>query len=337
MDQRIRFCTSSDGVRIAYRVTGHGPLLIKAANWLSHLEFDQQSPVWRHWLRELARHYSFVSYDQRGCGLSDWDVEDLSIDARVRDLEAVVDALDLERFSILGISQGGATSVAYAARHPERVSRLVLYGAYARGRGKRGLSREERAEAETLLRLTPLASGKDNPAYRQVFTTLFVPDATAEQVRWFNELQRMSASPENATRIRVTSNDIDISDLAPTVQASTLVLHVREDAMIPFEEGRRLAALIPNARFVPLEGRNHILLEDEPAWPRFVEELHSFLRADCLSRPAARTSFPNSPRASSKSWSSSPEGSPTMKSPGISLSAPGPYATISPASSASWT
>ena len=214
-DQQIRFCTSSDGVGIAYATIGSGPPLVKAANWLSHLEVDGKSPVWRHWIRELSRHNTLVRYDERGCGLSDWNVEDFSLEAWVRDLEAVVDALELERFPLLGISQGGPIAIAYATRHPERVSHLILYGSYARGVSHRGLSDQDREERELLLRLIRVGWGKDHPAFRQVFTSLFIPDGTTEQMQWFNELQRVSATPENAARMCAAFCSLDVRALAP--------------------------------------------------------------------------------------------------------------------------
>jgi pimeloyl-ACP methyl ester carboxylesterase/tRNA A-37 threonylcarbamoyl transferase component Bud32 len=276
-EQQIRFCTSSDGVGIAYATTGSGPPLVKAANWLSHLEVDGQSPVWRHWIRELSRHHTLVRYDERGCGLSDWNVDEFSLDAWVRDLEAVVDALELERFPLLGISQGGPIAIAYATRHPERVSHLILHGSYARGVSHRGLSDQERDEREVLLSLIRVGWGKDHPAFRQVFTSLFIPDGTTEQIQWFNELQRVSAKPENAARMCAAFYTLDVRALAPQVRAPTLVLHGTGDMRIPFAEGRLLASLIPGARFVPIDSRNHLILESEPGWPRFLTEVRSFL------------------------------------------------------------
>ena len=275
--QRIRFCSARDGVRIACAEAGEGPPLVKVANYLTHLEYDWESPVWRHWLAALADHHRFVRYDERGCGLSDWDIDDFSVDAWVSDLEAVVDGLGLERFPLLGISQGGAVAIAYAVRHPEKVSHLVLYGAYALGRFTRSTSPEQQQEARTLLDLMRLGWGQDNPAFRQTFTTLFMPDATQVQMRWFNELQRRTTSPENAVRFEEAFYGIDVAELARRVMTPTLILHARGDAMIPFDEGRRLAALIPDSSFVPLESRNHILLETEPAWARFVQELSVFI------------------------------------------------------------
>jgi serine/threonine protein kinase/pimeloyl-ACP methyl ester carboxylesterase len=276
-DQQIRFCTSSDGVGIAYATTGSGPPLVKAANWLSHLEVDGKSPVWRHWIRELSRHHTLVRYDERGCGLSDWNIDEFSLEAWVRDLEAVVDALELERFPLLGISQGGPIAIAYTTRHPERVSHLILHGSYARGVSHRGISEQEREERELLLRLIRVGWGKDHPAFRQVFTSLFIPDGTTEQIQWFNELQRVSAKPENAARMCAAFYSLDVRAMAPQVRAPTLVLHGTGDMRIPFAEGRLLAKLIPGARFVPIESRNHLILESEPGWPRFLQEVRSFL------------------------------------------------------------
>lgn len=290
-EQQVRFCATPDGARIAYATVGAGPVLVKAANWLSHLEYDWTSPVWRHWLDGLSERHTLVRYDERGCGLSDWDVDDFSLDAWVRDLETVVDTLGLERFPLLGISQGGSVAITYAVRHPERVSHLILYGGYARGRWKLALSPQQREETEMLLTLTKLGWGRSNPAFRQVFTSLFIPDATTEQMRWFNELQRMSTSPENAVKFLRAFYEIDVSHLASMVTAPTLVLHAREDGRIPFDAGRELAASIPGARFVTLEGKNHILLENEPAWPRFLAAVHHFLESKGGDRQGSLYSF----------------------------------------------
>lgn len=277
MEQEIRFCTAADGVRIGYATAGSGPPLVKAANYLTHLEHDWKGPVWRHWLRGLAEHHTLVRYDERGCGLSDRDVTDFSIEAWVQDLEAVVDALGLERFSLLGISQGASVSVAYAVKHPQKVTRLVLYGGYARGRFHRDLTPEEMLQAETMINAIRVGWGQENPAFRQLFTTMMIPGGTEAQKDWLNELARISATPENAAAMERAFYHIDVSDLAPQVTSPTLVLHSRDDGGIPFEEGRLLAGLIPGARFVPLDSKNHILLEDEPAWPRFLSEVHAFL------------------------------------------------------------
>ncbi len=276
LSQDIRFCTTADGVRIAYATVGEGPPLVKAANWMNHLEYDWESPIWRHWVGELARDHQFVRYDERANGLSDWEVEELSFEALVSDLETVVDAVGLERFALLGISQGAAVSVAYAVRHPERVSRMVIYGGYAQGWRARSDPKEIawREAAGTLIRQ---GWGQDNPAFRQVFTTLFIPEGTSEQIRWHNELQRKCTSPDNAARLHDAFSTIDVSGLLPQVSAPTLVLHCRDDAVAPFDQGRLFATSIPGARFVPLESPNHLILPDEPAWARFMTEVRAFL------------------------------------------------------------
>jgi pimeloyl-ACP methyl ester carboxylesterase/DNA-binding CsgD family transcriptional regulator len=275
--QQIRFCTSGDGTRIAYSLSGKGPPIVKAATWLSHLEFDWTSPVWRHLLAEFMRTHTFVRYDERGCGLSDWEVADLSFDGWLRDLEAIVDTLKLERFPLLGISQGASIAVAYAVKHPERVSHLILHGGYARGRLKRGVDERLAQEAETMNQLAELGWGQDNPAFRQFFTTQFIPSGTPEQHRWFNELERISTSPKNAAQFMREFNDINVVDLLPQVKCPTIVLHSTNDARVPFAEGRLMAGLIPDARFVPLESDNHLVLEHEPAWERWVAEVRAFL------------------------------------------------------------
>lgn len=280
LEQRIRFCTAPDGVRIAYATSGAGPPLVKPANWLTHLEYDWESPVWRHWLRELSRDHTLVRYDERGSGLSDREVDDLSFEAWVRDLETVADAMELERFPLLALSQGCAVAIAYAVRHPERVTRLVLYGGFAAGAITRARTPEELEEATLLMRQLPLGWGRDNPAFRLFFAARFLPEGTPEQTRWFSELQRVTTTPEIAVRLRTTSAEIDVADMAHRVRAPTLVLHASGDAVIPFDQGRLLAALIPGARFVALASRNHILLEHEPAWSRFTDEVRRFLGSE---------------------------------------------------------
>ena len=285
LGQRIQFCTSTDGVNVAYATSGTGPPLVKPANWMTHLEYDWESPVWRHWLRELSRGRTLVRYDERGNGLSDRDVDDLSFDSWVRDLEAVVDAAGLERFPLLGLSQGCAVSIAYALRHPERVTQLVLYGGYAQGMLARAHTAPEREQASMIMRGIPLGWGRDNPAFRMFFAARFLPEGTPEQMRWFSELQRVTTTPEMGSRLLSTAATVDVTELAPQIRIPTLVLHSTGDEVAPFSEGRRLAALIPGARFVPLESRNHILLESEPAWTRFADEVRRFLDGDAASEP----------------------------------------------------
>jgi pimeloyl-ACP methyl ester carboxylesterase len=233
---------------------GRGPPVVRAAHWLSHIEYDPKSPVWSPWLRELSQKNTYIRYDQRGCGLSDLWAPNMSFESWISDLEAVVDAQRLERFALLGMSQGGAIAIAYAARHPERVSQLVLFGAYGRGMLRRAASPQQRDEADALIKLIRLGWGRDNPAFRQVFTSQFIPDGWREQHQWFNDLERISASPENAAAIVETLHEIDVTSMAEAICVPTLVLHVKHDARVPFEEGRHLAATIPSARFVPLEG-----------------------------------------------------------------------------------
>jgi pimeloyl-ACP methyl ester carboxylesterase/DNA-binding CsgD family transcriptional regulator len=283
LEQQIRFCTTPDRVRLAYATHGQGPPLVKAANWLTHLEFDWESPVWRHWLEQLGKGNTLVRYDERGCGLSDWEAEDLSFEAWVADLETVVDAAGLERFALLGISQGGAIALAYAVRHPERVTHLILYGAYARGRLRRDPSSHAREEAEMMLSLIRVGWGRPNPAFRRVFSELFVPGGTPDQLRWFDDLARTSTSPEMAERLERAFYQVEVTKLLAEVAAPTLVAHGRDDAMIPFAEGRLLATNVPDARFLPLESENHVLLADEPAWPVFVAGVREFLGSELAS------------------------------------------------------
>jgi pimeloyl-ACP methyl ester carboxylesterase/DNA-binding winged helix-turn-helix (wHTH) protein len=276
--QEVRFCTAADGARIAYAVAGNGPPLVKAANWLNHIEYDWESPVWSHLLHALAARYRLVRYDERGNGLSDWNVDDISFDAFVRDLESVTDTVGIDRFPLFGVSGGCSVSILYALRHPQRVTHLVLYGGFARGRRKRG-NDQEVAQSDALATLMLQGWGQENPVFRQIFTSMFIPEGSAEQWQWFNDLQRMTASPQNAVRLMHAREEVDIEHLLPQVQVPTLVLHCRDDARIPFEEGRRIAAGIKDARFVALEGRNHLILESEPAWGRMLEEITKFLQS----------------------------------------------------------
>lgn len=278
--QRVYFATSSDGARIAYAVAGKGPPLVKAATFMCHLEYDWESLVWQHWLEEFTREHTLIRYDERGNGLSDWEVEDLSFEAWVRDLEAVVDAAGLERFPLFANSQAGAVAVAYTVRHPEKVSHLILYGAYARGWLHRDLTDTQRTEEQLLIDLMRIGWGRENPAFRQVFAMQLRPDATLEELRAFDELMRISTSAENAARLEREMHRTDVRRLAPLITVPTLVIHPRHDAAVPFEEGRLLASLIPNAQFVALESNNHLLTESEPAWVKFVAVLRRFLSED---------------------------------------------------------
>jgi class 3 adenylate cyclase/pimeloyl-ACP methyl ester carboxylesterase len=276
-EQEIHFCKTRDGVQLAYSRIGQGPAIVKTGNWMTHLEFDFESPIWRHLYRELARDHAVYRYDARGNGLSDREIPDVCFENFVDDLEAVVDAANIERFALLGISQGCSVSIAYAVRHPERVSHLVLYGGFAVGARKRVRTEAEKEAGEAMLTLMRLGWGQEDAAFRQLFTSQFIPDGTKEQADWFNELQRISCSPADAVRNLLASGETDVTSLLAQVKAATLVMHARHDARVPFEAGRRMAAGIPGARFVPLEGRNHLILESEPAFPRFLDEMRAFL------------------------------------------------------------
>ena len=274
--QDLRYCTTPDGVRLAYATVGDGPPLVKASNWLTHLDFEWGSPIWRHWWSALANHHRVIRYDERGNGMSQRDISDVSFDTWVRDLETVVDAAGLDRFPLLGISRGGSIAIAYAVKHPERVSKLVLYGAFSAGLNHIGTPEqlEARRALNSLLRL---GWGLKNPAFCRTFTCRFIPDATPEQEEWFDELQRVSTSPENAARLAERDMNIDVRPLLSQVRVPTLVIHCDRDKVVDAEKGRFIAAGIPGARYVSLPSRNHLMLEEEPAWTMFLQELGLFL------------------------------------------------------------
>jgi pimeloyl-ACP methyl ester carboxylesterase/DNA-binding CsgD family transcriptional regulator len=275
--QRIRYLQTPDAVRVAWAEAGSGPCVVKASNWLTHLEYDWESPLWHHWLHLFAGASRFIRYDERGCGMTDWDVADYSPARWVEDLEQVIDAAAPDGpVALLGISQGAATCISYAVRHPERVSKLVLYGGYARGWSKREDS-EARARYEAICELVRTGWGTDTPAFREVFTSRFVPDAARSQLEWFNELCRKTTRPDVATKLLRARADVDVRDLLSRVTVPTLVLQARGDQVTPIEEGRLIAAGIPGAEFVELDSRNHVLLEHEPAWARFSSIVREFL------------------------------------------------------------
>ncbi len=275
--QEIRYCTSKDRVSIAYAVSGEGQPLVKAANWLSHLEYDFNSPVWSHWWNALSSKYQLIRYDERGCGLSDWEIGEFSFDAWVQDLEMVVDTVGLDRFPLLGISQGASVAIAYAVRHPERVSHLILYGGYAQGSLNRSPDPEQTEEIQLIWDIVRVGWGQEKSAFRKLFASFFMPDGTPEQYASFSELQRMSTSPENAEQFIKTFNHIDVSGLLSKVTAPTLIIHGRGDLEVPHSQSRFMAKHIPNAKLVTLESRNHILGEHEDAWVEFLSELDTFL------------------------------------------------------------
>ncbi len=278
MTTQICFYKSFDGVRLAYTSAGRGPAMLEVATWLNHLENDWKSPVWGPRLAELSKRFTLTRYDGRGCGLSDHDVENVSFEAALGDLEAVADAAGLKQFILLGCCQGSGLAIAYAARHPERVSQLILYGAFARGRLRRNPTPQDLDEIETMLKLVHLGWGRDNPAFRQVYTTTFIPDSKPDQYRWFTELQRLSTSSDNAVRLIRGFDAMDVSEALAQIRSPTLVLHARNDCRVPFAEGQHVASSIAGAEFVPLDSRNHILLQQQPAWRDFFTEIDRFLR-----------------------------------------------------------
>ncbi len=276
MRQRIQFCSAKDGVRIAYASVGDGPPIVKAANWLSHLELDWDAPIWSPLLRDLAQDHRVIRYDERGNGLSDWDVESIDLDSFVTDLETVVETTDLERFALLGISQGAAVSIEYAVRHPERVACLILFGGYPAG-WRIGATPEEILEREAIMTLTATGWGRDNPAYRQIFSSTFMPSATHEELDWFNEFQRQTTSAENAVRFLSAFGDIDVRHRLSKLRVPTLVIHSLGDRRIPASIGRDLAATISDAEFTGLDSDNHLLLGREPASRAFLQAVRAFL------------------------------------------------------------
>ncbi len=288
MEQQIKFCRSADGINIAYSTVGSGPPFVKAGNWMNHLELDWPSPVWSHLLHEFSACNQLIRYDQRGTGLSDQNTTDLTLETFVADLESVVDSVGIERFTLFGISQGGPVALAYAHRHPEKVSHLILLGSFAAGWKRAGLEPgvlEKRQAQVTLIRQ---GWKSKNPAIRQLWTTLCIPEGSQEEVRSFNDLQRDSVSPENAAAIFEAIGDFDVRSILSELEVPVLVLHSRGDSLVPFEEGRRLAAMIEDAKFAPLDSPNHLLLRHEPAWPVFISEVRKFLGRDMMASGISR-------------------------------------------------
>lgn len=278
MQQQIHMASTPDNVRLAWARSGSGPVLVKASNWLTHLQHDLESPVWRHWIRFFSDHFDFVRFDERGCGMSDWQVDDVAERHWLTDLETVIDAAGIDRpMCLLGISQGGASAIRYAIKYPGRVSHLILYGSYARGWAMRGEADAQhyRAVAE----MVRLGWGSDNPVFRQTFTARFLPDGTHEQLDWYNDLCRKTISPDMAVRLLEARAHTDISTLLGQVRVPTLVLHARHDEVVPIAEGHRLAAEIPGSVFIELDSRNHVLLPHDPAWQAFRDAVLDFTGA----------------------------------------------------------
>lgn len=274
--QTVRYVTADDGVRLAWAHCGEGPTLVKAANWITHLEYDWESPIWHHWVKFLSRHFSMVRYDERGNGLSQRDPGDVSFPNWLPDLEKVVDSAGLtEPFVMLGISQGAMASIQYAARYPEKVSHLVIYGGYARGHGERGDS-EGMREYQAIVELTELGWGRSDPIYRRLFTKRFMPEGSEEQLSWFDQHCATTTDARMAAELLRSRIKADVSDLLSRIEVPTLVLHANRDRVAPFHCGQEIAAGIPGAQFVQLESCNHVLLESEPAWERFQDEVLQF-------------------------------------------------------------
>lgn len=296
MYQEIRFCSALDNTRLAYAKVGQGPALMKVGNWMSHLEYDWNSPVWQPWLEGWSRFHTFYRYDPRGCGLSDWDVSDFSFEALVSDLETVANAAGLEQFDLFAMSQGGCVSIAYTAKHPERVRRLIIYGGYLQGSLSGNPTPAVLEETEVRLKLLKLSWGSERPEYRQVFTTSLIPEGTPEQFAWFNNLQFVSTSPRNAMEVQRSFNLVDVREQAQLINVPTMVIQSKHDSAVPFELGRQTAAHIPNARFVVLDSKNHVLMRSEPAWNYFWDEFYRFLEVSSKF-PTAKVS------AEDKVWS----------------------------------
>jgi pimeloyl-ACP methyl ester carboxylesterase len=274
-EQEIQFFTASDGVRIAYTIGGSGPPLVRAVDWLNHLDFEWKNPLRRHWFTHIMRHHTFLRYDQRGSGLSDWNVRDFSFERSLKDFEELIEHVGFNHFAIVGSCQGGPIGTAYAAKHPDRVTKLILYGAFGRGWPAPGSMITEQFHA--MLTLIRLGWGKDNPAFRQLWTTLFRPDASPAETEWMNEFQRITSSPENAACMLAEFPKINIMDLLPKVCCPTLVVHSREDAVVPAREGSLMASRIRGARFVELPSRSHEVVPGEPAWENLIQEVSKFL------------------------------------------------------------
>lgn len=276
MQQSIRYLKTRDGVRLAWAVMGSGMPLVKSANWLTHLNYDLDGPIWRHWIEFFGNHFRFIRYDERGCGMTDWEVGDLSVERWSEDLEAVIDVSNPgEKFALLGISQGTAPAVSYAVKYPERISKLILYGGYATGWAHRS-DEDGLRRYRAIIELARQGWGRDNPMFRQLFTALFVPGASPQQLEWFNELCRRTTTPEIASKLLIARSEVNVHHLLRQVSVPTLVLHARYDEVVPFSSGQTLAAEIPNAEFVQLDSRNHILLGDEPAWDVFKDAVLAF-------------------------------------------------------------
>jgi pimeloyl-ACP methyl ester carboxylesterase/DNA-binding CsgD family transcriptional regulator len=287
MRQDIRFCTTADGAKLAYAKSGNGPPLVMCSTWLTHLEHQWRSLAWKPWLEAFCGRYSVLRYDSRGCGLSDRELGEATFETWVSDLESVIDAAGFGRFSLLGTCWGGPVAIEYARRHPGRVTHLVLYGTYARGRFKRTDFPVEPDKARVLLDLTRLGWGREGHEFAQVWATQFQPGGTLEHMRSWCEQQSEATSAENAVRLMPISWNLDVTEAAREVRTATLVLHADRDRVVPIEEGRRVAGLIAGSRFVQLDSENHMPLAGEPAWRQLVDEVRRFIGAGPDRHPAS--------------------------------------------------
>ena len=291
MDQSIRFCTTADGVRLAYAVSGEGPPLVMSATWLTHLEHQWHSLAWRPWLEAFSRKHKLLRYDSRGCGLSDRDARDLSFETWVRDFACVVDAAGFDRFALLGTCQGGPIAMAYAARLPERVSHLILYGTYAHGRLRWTDLPDEVKKGRVLIDLTQLGWGRENHAFLQVWASAFQPGGTLEHLRSWCDQQCAATTAAIAARLLEIGWNVDVRDAAREIKCPVLIVHAERDAVVPIEQGRVIASMVPNGRFVQVDSENHMPLAEEPAWPRILGEIQAFL-AEPSERVVARARSP---------------------------------------------
>ncbi len=274
----VKYCRSKDGTSIAHTVSGEGYPMLISGSWMTHLEQDWQNPAYGDYIRHLSDKFTVIRYDQRGNGLSQWADVDISFERMVDDMEVVIDAYDFNKVAILGLSQGASVSLAYALRHPERISHLVLSGGYSRGRKHRG-NEAEIEESEALVNLIRNSWGNENPAIRQILTTMFMPDATKAEMQWFNEFQKLCGPAENIAQFRALFDDIDVSNLLTEISLPTLVLHSDRDAVAPLSEGKILASQIPDASFVQLDSPNHLLFSSEPDFERMIASIDSFVRS----------------------------------------------------------
>ena len=274
--QAVTFCKTSDGINLALASAGSGPPLVRAAHWATSVDYDYESPLTGPLLQHLANRFRVIRYDGRGVGLSDRNVSKITFATMLEDLEAVINSAQIERFLLLGISGGAPTSIAYAVKHPERVSKLVLFGGYARGRNKRGSS-QDAEEAKAFLTMLRSGWGNEHSVFMRAFSSFFIPGASPDLIKSFIDFQRIATTGENAIKVRMAVDDIDVFALLAKVSVPTIVFHCTHDNLVPFSQGQQLAAGIPNAKFVRLTSANHALLADEPAWTTFINELDSFL------------------------------------------------------------